>query len=325
MEPDPNQSPASVAVVIPCYNYAHFLDAAIQSVLAQTLPPDEIVVVDDGSEDNTREVCSRYESVKYVWQPNRGLPAARNTGIRCSRAQYLLFLDADDLLERTAIEQLTRGFRDVKVPIAAVVGNDLVVDTNGVPCKGARDGESIGDYVAEWPTNEFALSSRRLLYRTVKGAMIAACSTLIRREVFEAVGYWNEAYRYHEDREFWMRVLSRYAIAWTPERVAVILKHEHNITNPKNRHRNQVYLMQLLDDATHAPWADRHVRHLARCQFALRAYYHAQRLAKSGQLPEARRLMGAVLKKTPFRFKPLVRWLEYWCREKLGRFPASER
>lgn len=87
-----------VSVIIPCYNYGHFLAEAIESVARQSYPATEIVVVDDGSTDNTAAVAARYPAVRYVYQQNQGLSAARNTGIRQSQGAYLVFLDADDWL-----------------------------------------------------------------------------------------------------------------------------------------------------------------------------------------------------------------------------------
>ncbi|KAA5544217.1 glycosyltransferase [Adhaeribacter rhizoryzae] len=93
-----------VSVIIPCYNHAHFLSEAIESVLNQTYPFIEIIVVDDGSKDNTREVAQRYPEVTYIYKQNQGLSAARNTGIDQSKGAYLVFLDADDWLYLDAIE-----------------------------------------------------------------------------------------------------------------------------------------------------------------------------------------------------------------------------
>jgi glycosyltransferase involved in cell wall biosynthesis len=93
-----------VAVVITTYNHAHFLPAAIESVLAQTEEPAEIVVIDDGSDDHPEEVTARYPGVRIVRQPNAGLAAARNRGLRETSAPFVLFLDADDQLRPRAIE-----------------------------------------------------------------------------------------------------------------------------------------------------------------------------------------------------------------------------
>jgi glycosyltransferase involved in cell wall biosynthesis len=93
-----------VSVVIPCYNHGKFLAEAIESVRTQTYGNYEIIVVDDGSSDNSSEVASRFGQVKYVRQQNAGLSAARNTGIDNSSGEYLVFLDADDWLFPDALE-----------------------------------------------------------------------------------------------------------------------------------------------------------------------------------------------------------------------------
>lgn len=91
-------------MIIPCYNQAHFLSEAIESVLSQTYPHTEIIVVDDGSTDNTSEIAARYSCVRCVRQSNQGLAAARNRGLSASKGSHLIFLDADDRLVPDAIE-----------------------------------------------------------------------------------------------------------------------------------------------------------------------------------------------------------------------------
>ena len=94
---------ATVGVVITTYNHAHFLGEALDSLRAQTRPADDIVVVDDGSDDNPGEVVARFPGVRGIRQDNRGLAAARNTGLTALRTRYVIFLDADDRLEPNAI------------------------------------------------------------------------------------------------------------------------------------------------------------------------------------------------------------------------------
>ena len=122
-----------VSIIIPCYNYGHFLAEAIESVVRQSYPTKEIVVVDDGSTDNTAAIAARYPEARYVHQHNQGLSAARNTGIQQSRGTYLVFLDADDWLLPEAlalnVEQLQRH------PQAAFVAGTYtrVYDNGKVP------------------------------------------------------------------------------------------------------------------------------------------------------------------------------------------------
>ena len=85
-----------VSIIIPIYNYGHFLAEAIDSVMAQTYRPIEVIVVDDGSTDNTANIATSYPDIQYIYQPNQGVSVARNTGISKARGRFIAFLDADD-------------------------------------------------------------------------------------------------------------------------------------------------------------------------------------------------------------------------------------
>jgi glycosyltransferase involved in cell wall biosynthesis len=95
-----------VSVVIPCYNYAHFLPAAINSALRQTHHNIEVIVVDDGSVDDTAAVAARYgDRIRYIRQENQGLSAARNRGLQAAEGTLIQFLDADDVLGHTSVQE----------------------------------------------------------------------------------------------------------------------------------------------------------------------------------------------------------------------------
>lgn len=123
-------SPSLVSVIIPCYRQAHYLDEAIRSVLAQTYQPFEIIVVDDGSPDNTAEVAARYPGLVCIRQRHLGLPAARNAGLRVSAGETTVFLDADDRLSPDALETGVNSLRAAR-DCAFVYGFCEFIDHQG--------------------------------------------------------------------------------------------------------------------------------------------------------------------------------------------------
>ena len=95
-----------VDVIIPCYNQGRFLTTAVDSVLAQSYPHVGVIVVDDGSTDDTPAVAARYgDRIRYLRKENAGLSAARNTGLLVARGEWVLFLDSDDTLPREMVAQ----------------------------------------------------------------------------------------------------------------------------------------------------------------------------------------------------------------------------
>lgn len=121
-----------VSVVIPCYGQAHYLGEAIESVLAQTYPHLEVVVIDDESNDNASGIASRYPGVRCVREQNSGMAGARNIGIRSTNGDYLVFLDADDRLLPDAIESGLREL-DQHPECACAIGTYRRTSHDGTP------------------------------------------------------------------------------------------------------------------------------------------------------------------------------------------------
>jgi glycosyltransferase involved in cell wall biosynthesis len=186
-----------VSVVIPSYNQAYFLHEAIESVLAQTYPHLEVVVVDDGSTDNTVEVASRYPGVKYIRQENRGLAGARNTGIRHSTGQYLIFLDADDRLTPNALESGLACF-EAHPESAFVWGRCRFV---------ALDGAVLGDDLG------FTVESDHYAAMLRRSYIPMHATVMFRRTVFEAVGPYDISLKVCEDYDLYLRITRAFPIS----------------------------------------------------------------------------------------------------------------
>src|SRR3990167_7020496 len=108
-----------ISVGIPCYNQAQYLTEAIESVLAQTQKPHEIIVCNDGSPDETRYVVKQYPEIKYIEQVNKGLASARNTILMNAVGDYILFLDADDKLLENCLAQVSNMIENTNADIIA--------------------------------------------------------------------------------------------------------------------------------------------------------------------------------------------------------------
>ncbi|QKV97834.1 glycosyltransferase family 2 protein [Streptomyces sp. NA02950] len=194
----PGAGPAprpAVSVVIPCYDYGRYLPQAVASVLAQTYEDWELVVVDDGSTDNTAAVAESLiarnpgRRIRLLRQANAGVSAARNAGITASEGRYILPLDADDVIEPTMLEKT----------VAVLEGDpDLAIASTDVSA--FTDDEDIPAQVLALPAYNPQLLLRRLI--------MFYCS-LYRREVWEAVGGYDEEMRAGEDWDFWIACAER--------------------------------------------------------------------------------------------------------------------
>lgn len=203
-----------VSVVIPCYNHAHYLGHAIESVLAQTHRHFEIVVVDDGSTDGTAEVAARYAEVRVVRQCNAGLSTARNAGLAASRGEYVVFLDADDRLLPDALQA---GLNSLFLhPEAAFVsGHFRYINADGSLRKQQPQ------LPLESPPYEGML----------RGNYITMHATVMyRRAIFDEVGGFDPALRSCEDYDLYLRITRGHPVARHDEVVAEYRRHNDSMS-----------------------------------------------------------------------------------------------
>ena len=185
-----------VTVVIPCYNQAHFLGEAIESVLVQSYPNFEIIVVDDGSPDDTSEVAASYPKVRLIRQENQGLSGARNTGLRHSKGEYVVFLDADDRLLPEALEAHLDHL-EAHPQCAFVSGPCRRIAADGSPLPTPSRLHVEGDHYL------------MLLHRCY---IVPPAVVMYRRAILETVGGFDTSLSPSADHEMYLRIARKFPV-----------------------------------------------------------------------------------------------------------------
>lgn len=209
-----------ISVLIPTYNYGRFISYCIDSVFKQTYKNIEVIVVDDGSVDDTREIIKQYPNVRYFYQEHKGVSAARNRLLELSQGEYIAFVDADDYWED---EKLEKQFN--------YLCNHKTVDMVFCICRNFFDNDCI----------EKNLKARFL---AEKDFLAGIPSALIKKKVFEVNGDFLENLEYGEDSEWLMRVrLNGVQSARLDEILYYRRLHGDNITITKTPIGNEGYKM----------------------------------------------------------------------------------
>jgi glycosyltransferase involved in cell wall biosynthesis len=186
-----------VSIIIPSYNHAQYVGAAIQSVLDQTYDSVEIIVVDDGSTDNTRQVVGEFgEAVRYIWQENQGLSAARNTGICAASGAFIGVLDADDLYDPEFVATSTAVLR-VDPDAAAVYCAYQYVDKDNAPLP-----QQASRTVPPEQLHEALLG----------GNFLVPLCLLVRKCAYEQAGLFDKTFQGCADWDMWLRLAQKYKI-----------------------------------------------------------------------------------------------------------------
>ena len=183
----------SIAVVIPAYNAARFIRQTLESVLSQSLPPDEVLVIDDGSTDDTARVAEEFgPAVRVIRRPNSMQSATRNFGVMQANTEWVAFVDADDLWEPNKLELQMRQLHRRPEADLCYCGLVEFYAVNGTVQIGR---------VAVAPSEE---DVRQALHRNTS---FLPSSVIVRRSTFLRCGGFNEAMNYVEDWELWLRML----------------------------------------------------------------------------------------------------------------------
>ncbi len=196
----------AVSVVITCYNYGKYIARCVESVLGQTFQDFEIIIVDDGSTDNTGEIIAPYltdSRIHYIKQENAGQAVAKNAGIINSKSEFIAFLDADDLWDHTKLEKQIPLFSDPYVGV--VYSSSRYIDGDGK--------DFIFRIESDYMMPKSGYVSKHLLFDN----FVPFSSSVVRRECFERVGLFNESLSMGIDWDLWLRISVYYQFQYVDE------------------------------------------------------------------------------------------------------------
>ena len=207
----PMKGNEQVSVIIPTYNRAAWICDAVDSVLAQDFRPFEIIVVDDGSTDDTAERLKGYGSrIITLAQPNRGVSAARNAGIHGSRGEFIAFLDSDDLWEKKKLSSQMVFFRNNPDALICQTGEIWI-----------RNGKRVN------PMNKHKKLSGMIFEPSLRLCLVSPSAVMIKRTLLDQVGLFDETLPACEDYDLWLRIALRHPV-YTTESSHVIKRGGHD-------------------------------------------------------------------------------------------------
>ena len=183
----------NISVIIPTYNRANFILKAIKSVQNQSLHVKEIIVVDDGSTDNTRELL-KAQNITYIYQDNSGVSSARNQGIKKAKHEWIAFLDSDDIWHKDKIKEHVSLHVDSPELKASFTDETWI-----------RDGKKINK-------KKHLKKEEPTFLNSLRTCKIGTSTFLVHKSLFDKVGLFDETLKVCEDYDLWLRILENYKI-----------------------------------------------------------------------------------------------------------------
>lgn len=188
----------NISVIIPTWNRAERLVNALQSVFSQSLPPAEVIVVDDGSTDNTREIIHRqFPDARYLFQQNKGVSGARNTGIKAASGDWIALLDSDDHWQPDKLEQHCEQLRTW--PDYKICHSDEIWIRNGRRVNAMKKHAKQGGHIFR---------------QCLPLCVISPSAVLIHRDLFNEVGLFDERLPACEDYDLWLRICALHPVLY---------------------------------------------------------------------------------------------------------------
>ena len=280
-----------VSICIPTYNRKDYLMQTLDSVYAQTYKNYEVVIVDDGSADGTEEMIQNvgYKNLRYYWQENAGDAAARNKMIDLAQAEFITFIDSDDLLMPDAVERMMKTM-DVEGGEVVVYGPYLRIDKNG---------------------NVFGKCKRKLYSGFItaqlfEDILVHSCGSMFPKKVLKEAGGFDQSLRVCSDYDLWLRLSLKYRFIALPEPTFKRRRHTGNLSQISAE--NQIKELEVLEHF----YYDKGGREAINAKIAMRRlskeqYRVGKYLLKENKIGEAVRYFHASCK-LKLNLKALSMW-----------------
>ncbi|HEY8911410.1 MAG TPA: glycosyltransferase [Desulfosporosinus sp.] len=212
--------PPKVSVVIPTYNHARYLPYALDSVINQSYPNIEVLVIDDGSTDETAEIVKPYSSIiNYIYKKNGGTPSALNLGLSTATGKYICWLSADDMLIGGKVSKQV-GLMESDLSLGFSYTSFMVIDANGKK---------------QYDVNSFYFPDKQdMVKMLMDNCFINGSSVMMRSSALKEIGYFDESLPQAHDYDLWFRFLRHYSCGFLPEHLLAYRWHGKNMSQNPN-------------------------------------------------------------------------------------------
>jgi len=276
-----------VSVILPTYNRAHLVNRAIQSVLAQSYKDFELIIIDDGSTDNTEEIIKIFDDtrIRYVrYNENKGAAAARNIGIRLALGEFIAFQDSDDEWLSDKLKKQMDIFEKLPSEVGIIYSSAW----------------RISDTKKELENTNTIMPEDGIIYKEAINRVRPACpSSILRREVFDKVGMFDENFLRWEDRDFFIRVSKYYLFYHLDEPLLNIYRTPGSLSWKR---KNLVLARKLFLDKYYGDFEKKRNRKLL-CEYQ---YSIGHDFCQKGEMLEGIKYFIQVIKNCPWHAKALT-------------------